>query len=96
MVYVDELRSYSSTQIKPGARRWGRQWCHLWADTEEELHQFAARLGLKRSWFQNHHRRPEFWHYDLVPAKRTQALELGAAFKPSVEHGREIAAKMIP
>lgn len=26
--------------------------CHMIADTEEELHQTALRIGMKRSWFQ--------------------------------------------
>ena len=30
----------------------GKLWCHLVADSLDELHTFAARLGLRRSWFQ--------------------------------------------
>lgn len=40
----------------------------------EELHAFAARLGLRRRWFQNK-RLP---HYDLAPSKRRLAVSLGA------------------
>jgi hypothetical protein len=29
------------------------RWSHLIADIEEELHEFTARLGLKREWFQD-------------------------------------------
>jgi len=29
------------------------RWSHLIADTEDELHAFAARLGLRREWFQD-------------------------------------------
>lgn len=47
---------------------------HLLADTEAELHEFAARLGLKRSWFQGG-RRP---HYDVCKSKRRAALKAGA------------------
>lgn len=52
--------------------------CHLTTDGElEELHAFAARLGLKRAWFQNHRVMP---HYDLTASKREQAIALGAVF----------------
>ncbi|HEY6738767.1 MAG TPA: DUF4031 domain-containing protein [Actinopolymorphaceae bacterium] len=51
------------------------RWSHLLADTREELHEFAARLGLKREWFQDHETR---WHYDVTEAVRERALELGA------------------
>jgi len=47
----------------------------LFADTLEELHLFAGRLGLHRKWFQDHRRLP---HYDLTPNKRRQAVALGA------------------
>jgi hypothetical protein len=59
---------------------WGR-WTgggHLQADSSEELHEFAARLGLKREWFQSRPGRPELDHYDLTRGKREQALRLGA------------------
>ena len=49
--------------------------CHLFADDEQELHDFAAGLGLKRSWFRNHSRLD---HYDLTKGKRFQAVRLGA------------------
>lgn len=59
---------------------WGR-WSgggHMQADTVDELHAFAARLGLKRSWFQTKPGRPEHDHYDLTASKRRKAIELGA------------------
>jgi hypothetical protein len=59
---------------------WGR-WSgggHLQADTLEELHEFAQRLGLRREWFQRKPGRPENDHYDLSRAGRERALELGA------------------
>lgn len=44
--------------------------------SEDELHEFATRLGLKRSWFQG---RPKHTaHYDITPSKRTLAISLGA------------------
>ena len=59
---------------------WGK-WIgggHLQADTADELHEFAARLGLKRSWFQSKPGRPEYDHYDLTRSKRDLALRIGA------------------
>ncbi|RYG42614.1 DUF4031 domain-containing protein [bacterium] len=49
-------------------------WCHMTADTLEELHAMAERLGMKREWFQDK-RTP---HYDLPPSRRILAIELGA------------------
>jgi hypothetical protein len=59
---------------------WGR-WQgggHLQADTLDELHAMADRLGLKRSWLQTKPGRPWRDHYDLTAAKRELALALGA------------------
>ncbi|MBV9335646.1 MAG: DUF4031 domain-containing protein [Solirubrobacterales bacterium] len=59
---------------------WGR-WTgggHLQADTPEELHEFAGRIGLRREWFQAKPGRPENDHYDLTRHGRERALELGA------------------
>jgi hypothetical protein len=51
---------------------------HLQAETAQALHEFAARLGLKREWFQSRPGRPDRDHYDLTRAKRTEAIALGA------------------
>lgn len=53
----------------------GRLWCHMVADTPDELHAFARRLGLKKGWFQSASIYP---HYDITVSIRTRALELGA------------------
>ncbi len=69
-VYVDPLH--------PTLRNYKWRWpqgCHLIADSEDELHTFAARLGLKRAWFQGDGTMP---HYDLSPNKRNQAVRMGA------------------
>ena len=76
-VYVDEL------QVWPNA--WGpfkAGSCHLAADTLEELHEFAAQLGMRRAWFQEGQGRHP--HYDLVKSKRDLAIKLGA--KPVTGH----------
>lgn len=50
---------------------------HLVTDGElEELHQFAASIGLKREWFQDHGDHP---HYDtIVESKMDLAIKHGA------------------
>lgn len=53
----------------------GRHWAHLMADDLEELHAFAARLGLPRRAFQD---RRSGAHYDVDSDTRAQALRLGA------------------
>ncbi len=59
--------------------------CHMVADTLEELHEMADRIGVARRWFQANASHP---HYDICKAKRAIALSLGA-----VEVGRrELAA----
>src|SRR5436305_671889 len=60
--------------------RWGH-WKgggHMQADTLEELHAMADRLGLLRAWFQSKPGRPWRDHYDLTSAKRELAIALGA------------------
>lgn len=76
-VYVDPLARRMA--IGPEARRvgakYGHRWCHLFADSAEELHVFAAKIGLRRSWFQVH---PSVNHYDLVPPRREAAVAADA------------------
>lgn len=73
-VYVDEPRDYSDIARLRGLRH--TVWAHLTADTEDELHAFAARIGLRRAWFQSAGS-PKF-HYDVTVGKRAQALAAGA------------------
>lgn len=70
-VYVDDL------QHSPPSSKWPySHYCHLTADTEIELHEFAInKLNLKRSWFQYDSRIP---HYDLTSGKRAMAVRQGA------------------
>ena len=72
-VYVDALtdaRSRDAQAARVGARN-GHQWCHLMADTDDELHAFAHQLKLRRSWCHGD-------HYDLTPGRRELAVRLGA------------------
>lgn len=75
--FVDKLkhRPAKENQAFRTGRRWNHQWCHLWADSLEELHAMAESIGMKREWFQD---REGFPHYDLVPARRGAAVKRGA------------------
>jgi hypothetical protein len=55
---------------------------HLQADSAEELHAFAASIGLRRAWFQARPGRPDRDHYDLTRSKRAEALRAGAVGEP--------------
>lgn len=71
-VYVDPLTDW-------GWNLRGRKVpsCHLFTDTPDlaELHALAARIGMKRAWFQDHRLAP---HYDLTPNRRAAAVTAGA------------------
>lgn len=79
-VYVDAAR------IPATVGRIRTRWSHLTADTHDELHEFAERIGLRRSWFQGRCKtrcapvgQPcPHWHYDVTESVRARALTLGA------------------
>ena len=79
-VYVDDANIRAS--VRSGSRTHTSAWCHLFADSQEELHAFAEQLGLQRSYFQPGKplggRPSPFWHYDVTAGKRAQAIALGA------------------
>jgi len=75
-VYVDDMYRL------PMGRYRGMKMSHMIADTEEELLQFADKLGLKRSWYQGD-------HFDVSLSVRTKAIAMGAV--PITL--RELAAK---
>jgi len=67
--------------------------CHLTTDGPlEELHAFAAKIGMRRAWFQEHAFAP---HYDLTPSRRELALQLGAVFVDAKEQVRMRRARGI-
>jgi hypothetical protein len=51
--------------------------CHMIADTPEELHVMADRIGIARKWFQAPPK-ASFWHYDIAKGKRDLAITAGA------------------
>ena len=69
MIYIDPLRPC----IPNKNWKWDYS-CHLFADSIDELHEFAKKIGMRRSWFQEK-RLP---HYDLTAKRRQVAVGLGA------------------
>lgn len=53
----------------------GYKWCHLLADTLQELHDFAALIELDARLF---HRNASYPHYDVTVQMRETAIEYGA------------------
>ncbi len=77
-VYVHQDRGQSRLLFGMGPRR--DPWFSLTADTEDELHTFAARLGLLLTTF--HPGTPQHvsrsGHYDITMGERDRAMTLGA------------------
>jgi hypothetical protein len=67
--YVDTVRSYPAAGLRY------TEFCHLLADTRDELHLMADAIGMPRRFFQDHAWR---WHYDLPEHLRLLAIEAGA------------------
>ncbi|HEY2044704.1 MAG TPA: DUF4031 domain-containing protein [Jatrophihabitans sp.] len=67
--YVDTVRAYPEAGFRY------TDFCHLLADSPDELHTMADALGVPRRFFQEH---PWRWHYDLPAHLRAQAVTLGA------------------
>lgn len=72
-IYVDTAR------IPARVGRHDARWCHLMSDQIDptELHEFAARIGLRRSWFQAG-QVPVHDHYDVTDGMRARAVAAGA------------------
>jgi hypothetical protein len=91
-VYVHKLRGQGG--LLSGATR-NDPWFVLTADTEDELHAFAARLGLQGNMFQpgmptGPQQVSVTGHYDVTEGERDQAVALGAqAITPRQEDKRE-------
>ena len=60
MIYVDNLKKYKR-----------QSYCHMIADSIEELHEFANKIGIHRRWFHKN-------HYDLRAEERLKAVQNGA------------------
>ena len=69
----------------------GQRWAHLMADTLDELHAMAARLGIPPRAFQN---KTSGAHYDVPVPLREEAIRLGAV-AISRHHDRELVRSVI-
>ncbi len=70
-VYVDWLMHHGGSGFFAGKKS-----CHMFADSLNELHEMAEKIGMKRSWFQDNGQSAE--HYDLVASRRALAIKYGA------------------
>lgn len=77
-VYVDDMRASLGRMVM----------CHMIADSDDELHAMAARIGVQRRWWQSPPRSSTS-HYDIALSKRALAIQAGA-----VEITRRQAAAM--
>ncbi|CAH0532129.1 hypothetical protein UAM5_00012 [Ralstonia phage UAM5] len=69
-VYVDDMHTTDLGRL-------GRmKMCHMIADTDEELHAMADRIGVARRWFQKPGTPRR--HYDIAMSKRALAVAAGA------------------
>lgn len=86
-VYVGALfDSMPFGQSRGWRKRYGHA-CHMWADTEKELHEMARTIGLRRAWFQPHRTLP---HYDLTAKRRVAAIMAGAVQASEKEYIRRL------
>jgi hypothetical protein len=66
-VYVDDMRATYGRMVM----------CHMIADSDDELHVMADRIGVARRW----HQKPpkaSTSHYDIALSKRALAVSFGA------------------
>jgi len=82
-VYVDG--AMISASVEHRGRQIKSKWCHMTADTKEELISFAQAIGMSAEWFQTCKRKcgPEgkeciHWHFDLTQSRRAMAVRAGA------------------
>lgn len=65
-VYVDDMKAKYGRMIM----------CHMLADTDEELHEMAAKIGVARKWHQAPPKHSS--HYDISLGMRALAVTAGA------------------
>jgi len=80
-----------SVYVDDAVHPWrGQRWAHLMADTLEELHAMAQRLGIPRRAFQN---KTSGAHYDVTVDLREDAIQLGAI--PISRHRDRVQVKAV-
>jgi hypothetical protein len=80
-VYVDNMRSRLGRMIM----------CHMLADTDEELHAMADKIGVAQRWHQK--AGTPHSHYDICMRKRDLAVRCGAIEVTRAGVGQVIRAK---
>lgn len=80
-VYVDDMKAPFGRMIM----------CHMIADTSDELHEMAGKIGVARKWCQFPGTARE--HYDICLAMRAKAVKLGAKEITWSELGRMSLAR---
>lgn len=68
-VYIDDMFRYPMGEFRR------MKMSHMIADVEDELHAMAARIGIKRQWYQGD-------HYDVSKSCRALAVRYGAVEIP--------------
>ncbi|MEO5317615.1 DUF4031 domain-containing protein [Arthrobacter sp. CC3] len=73
-VYVDD--AFIPAKVRSGRLTHDSRWCHMTADSTEELVALAVQIGLQAKYIQY----PGTWkeHFDVTEPKRRQAVALGA------------------
>lgn len=66
-VYVDDMKAPYGRMVM----------CHMLADTDDELHAMADRIGVARRWWQSP-AKTSGSHYDIAQSKRAAAVQQGA------------------
>lgn len=76
-VFVDDMKAKFGNMVM----------CHMLADSDEELHAMAVKIGVQRKWHQAPPKHDS--HYDIFLSKRALAVKAGA-----VEITRRQASQM--
>lgn len=66
-VYVDDMRANYGRLVL----------CHMLADSDQELHEMADKIGVNRKWWQSPEKTSGS-HYDIALSKKALAIQYGA------------------
>lgn len=88
-VYVDNM--FRRQDVKNGRNLVRGTWCHMMADTHEELEAMARLIGMRPEWIQYPGTYKE--HYDVTKERRALALKNGAVELPIGPAWRDFLAR---
>lgn len=83
-VYVDNMQAPYGRMVM----------CHMLADTSDELHAMAERIGVARRWVQYPGTAKE--HFDICQSKRAKAVAAGAVEIDVRDMARIVRQKRAP